>query len=254
MSGAHGLPSPAMPDRWPFLSARWERLLLVSYAVEPARLEPLLPPGLTLDLRDGQAFVSLVAFDFLDTRVLGVPWPGYRSFPEINLRFYVRDTDTRGVCFVREYVPKRLIAAIARWLYNEPYAAAPMTSEWTPSDEGFRLRHTLRLGGRKQTIEAQLTGQPHRPPADSVEHFFKEHQWGFGTTRGGRLARYEVWHPHWDCLAVGDLSLDWDWGAVYGPQWADLADAEPYHVGFALGSEIRVYGRSVSAPPSEAIP
>ena len=72
---------------FPFLTARWSNLFLASYAVPPALLEERLPPGLTLDLRDGQAFVSLVAFEFLNTRVLGVPWPGHVNFAELNLRF-----------------------------------------------------------------------------------------------------------------------------------------------------------------------
>lgn len=54
----------------PFLTACWKHLILVNYAVEAERLLPHLPPGLTLDLLDGQAHMSLVAFDFLDTR-----WP-----------------------------------------------------------------------------------------------------------------------------------------------------------------------------------
>ena len=81
-----------------------------------------------LDRYDGSPYVSLVAFDFLETRVGGIPWPGFTSFPEINLRFYVRDGDRRGVCFVREIVPKALISFIARALYDEPYVTAPITS------------------------------------------------------------------------------------------------------------------------------
>src|SRR5882672_8618368 len=96
--------SPAIKSGWSFLTARWTNLFLATYAVPQELLRPRLPPGLDLDLRDGQAFVSLVAFDFLDTRVLGVPWPGYRNFPELNLRFYVRHGERRGVVFVREYV------------------------------------------------------------------------------------------------------------------------------------------------------
>ena len=60
--------------------------------------------------------------------VLGVPWPGYRNFPEINLRFYVRRGDERGVVFVREFVPQRLVAWLARVFYNEPYRAATMST------------------------------------------------------------------------------------------------------------------------------
>ena len=101
-------------------------LVLATYPVAPALLERRLPPGLSLDLRDGQAFVSLVAFDFLDMCVLGRSWPGYRNFPELNLRFYVHDGEGRGVVFIREFVPHRLVAWLARVLYNEPYLAAPI--------------------------------------------------------------------------------------------------------------------------------
>src|SRR5262249_58326885 len=97
-------------------------------AVPDDRPRPALPPGLELDRRDGRAFASLVAFDFLDTRVLGVPWPGYRNFPEVNLRFYVRRGGERGVVFVREFVPARLVAWLARQIYNEPYTALRMSS------------------------------------------------------------------------------------------------------------------------------
>ena len=72
-----------------FLTARWSNLFLATYAVPEGLLRSRLPPGLELDRRDGQCFASLVAFDFLDTRVLGVPWPGFRHFPEVNLAVYV---------------------------------------------------------------------------------------------------------------------------------------------------------------------
>src|SRR5262245_26571807 len=114
---------------FPFLTARWSNLFLATYAVPHDLLRPRLPPGLELDIWERQAFVSLVAFDFLQTRVLGVPWPGYRDFPEVNLRFYVRHGNQRGVTFIREFVPRRLVAWMARLLYNEPYVAAPMRSQ-----------------------------------------------------------------------------------------------------------------------------
>src|SRR6516165_5771072 len=97
----------------PFLTARWTNLFLATYPVSPQLLLPRLPRGLALDTRDGNAFVSVVAFEFLDTRVLGVPWPGYRNFTELNLRFYVRHGGDRGVVFVREFVPHHLVAWLA---------------------------------------------------------------------------------------------------------------------------------------------
>ena len=146
-----------------FLTAHWKNLCLVTYAVPPALLEPRLPEGLSLDTRGGDAFVSLVAFDFLETRVLGVPWPGYRHFPEINLRFYVRHGAQRGVVFIRELVPKRLIASLARSLYNEPYLAIPMKSRTT------REGGTITVATRNMDAgEAAASGWKGLAPGDFV--------------------------------------------------------------------------------------
>jgi uncharacterized protein len=238
--------TPEKPDRISFLSARWERLLLLTYDIDPQLLAPYLPPGIVPDTIDERAFISLVAFDFLDTKVIGIRWTGYINFPEINLRFYVRHPDgRRGVVFIREYVPKRLIAWLARMLYNEPYQAAPMTSSWTESEDSFQLQHELRVGTAVQQLQVELGKNPAMSTEDSMDHFFKEHSWGFGQTRSGRLLEYEVWHPFWETLPVKNCTLKWDWGAVYGEEWAFLANQKPFHKAFALGSEIRVYPKSI---------
>src|SRR3989442_9486339 len=117
---------PMKTVRRPFLTARWSKLAILTWEAPPALLEPHLPAGLELDRRDGAAFASLVAFDFLDTRVLGIPWPGFTRFPEVNLRFYVRRGERRGVVFIREFVPQAIVAWLARALYHEPYLGAPL--------------------------------------------------------------------------------------------------------------------------------
>jgi uncharacterized protein len=225
----------------PFLTAWWSNLFLATYAVPPEVLERRLPRGLALDMRDGHAFVSLVAFDFLNTRVLRVPWPGYRNFPEINLRFYVRWGAERGVVFVREFVPSRMVAALARLLYNEPYAAVPMRSTVREMPAEIDVEHRLVTDGREHTIRVRGSKPPTRPNETSIEHFFKEHRWGYGVTRGGQTVRYEVVHAQWDVYAVQQFSVDLDWSAVYGPEWGFLADAQPYSTVLAAGSPIAVY-------------
>ena len=225
----------------PFLTAKWHNLFLATYAVPPALLQPRLPAGLTLDLRDGSAFVSLVGFEFLDTRVLGVGWPGYRNFAELNLRFYVRLGDERGVVFVREFVPQRLIAWIARWLYNEPYLAAPITATKQVSDAEVKMHYCLRFAGREHHVQVTGSKPAVRPADDSLEHFFKEHKWGFGVTRSGRALRYEVEHPVWDCYPVREYTLDFDFAAVYGPEWGFLGREKPHSAVLAAGSGVKVF-------------
>src|SRR3984893_14226854 len=103
---------------------------MLNYVIDPAIIAPLVPPGTELDFENGETFVSVVGFLFLDSRLLGLPVPLHRDFEEVSLRFYVRkesaDPGRRGVVFVRELVPKRAIAVIARTFYGEPYFALPM--------------------------------------------------------------------------------------------------------------------------------
>jgi uncharacterized protein YqjF (DUF2071 family) len=229
-----------------FLTARWSNLFLATYAVPPALLEKRLPPGLHLDTRDGSAFVSLVAFEFLDTRVLGIPWPGYRNFAELNLRCYVHrrlpdGKEERGVQFIREFVPQRLVAWMARWLYNEPYLAAPLTGTRQEDGETITMDYRLRFAGREHRITVTGAKPAFRPAETSDEHFFKEHRWGFGTTRRGQALRYEVDHPTWDVYRVLSHQLDFDWKLVYGPEWEFLGQASPYSTVLAVGSPVRVF-------------
>ena len=226
-----------------FLSAQWRDLIIASYGVDPGLLEQRLPDGLELDLFQGQAVCSLVGFMFLDTRVLGVAWPGYRDFPEINLRFYVREQGSgrRGVVFVRELVRSRFVAQIARRLYNEPYVRAEIESE-IDQGETRSVRYGFSSNGGCGMMRVVSAPEHAIPGEDSTEHWFKEHQWGYGSTRGGRTLRYEVQHPHWGCHRVHEHEIDVDWGAIYGDAWSHMAEAEPLSVVHAVGSGIKVFG------------
>ena len=115
-----------------FLTAEWRWLLMLHHEVSASDLQPLVPPGTELDTREGRHLVGLVAFRFLDTRLLRVPIPFHRDFEEVNLRFYVRRKAEgkwrRGVVFIRELVPRWAIATIARLAYGEPYSSCRMDS------------------------------------------------------------------------------------------------------------------------------
>jgi uncharacterized protein len=224
-----------------FLTARWCNLILANFAVPEELLRPLVPPGCELDRRDGACWASLVGFQFLGTRVFGVGWPGFRNFPEWNLRFYVSHEGQRGVCFVREFVPQWTVATMARVLYNEPYRAARMSMDVKELPDTLSATYTVKWGGRVHSLRAVGAKPAIRPRADSLEHWFKEHAWGFGTSRRGKLVRYEVNHPEWDTLPVREFAFDVDWALMYGPEWAPMNGVQPASVVLAAGSEISVY-------------
>src|SRR5947207_15761974 len=103
---------------------------MLNYGVDPRLITPLVPAETEIDFENGETFLSVVGFLFLDTRLLGLPIPLHRDFEEVNLRFYVRrkspDTSRRGLVFVRELVPRRAIALVARAFYGDRYFAVPM--------------------------------------------------------------------------------------------------------------------------------
>jgi len=227
--------------RRPFLTARWVNVALVSYPVPDAVLAPRLPRGLALDRWEGQAFVSLVAFDFVDTRVAGVAWPGFTRFPEVNLRFYVRDGDRRGVVFLRELVPARMVALLARLLYNEPYRVARLRSATETWSDRIGIAHEFVWAGRRQRVAVEGR-RPAEPAAETgATHFFKEHAWGYGIDRRGGLLRYAVDHPRWHVHPDAMARVELDFGAVYGPEWGFLTGLVPEHVALAEGSPVAVY-------------
>lgn len=231
--------SPASP-RKPFLTAQWRNLLVVTYPVADERLAGLVPAGVELDHLEGRARVSLVAFEFARTRVYGLPIPGHIRFPEINLRFYVRSGADRGIVFIREFVPRRAVSAVARARYNEPYVRIPMRSAAEPA-VGDRLRISHVFGRPASRIAAEADRQGTPPTEQSAEYWLTHHLFGFGQTRRGQGRQYRVEHPVWPLHPVRALTLDVDFAGLYGTEWAFLGDAEPGHVTFAAGSEVAVY-------------
>jgi uncharacterized protein YqjF (DUF2071 family) len=231
-------PGPARP----LLTARWENLIAVTYPVAEELLAPHVPPGVEVDRLGGEARVSLVAFDFTRTRLYGLAIPGHTRFPEINLRFYVRDGDDRGIVFIREFVPRRAVAVVARIRYNEPYRRIPMRSAVRPAGRsGERLRVTHAFAGGTSRVTAEVDARGALPAEGSDERWLTHQEFGFGRTRRGARRRYRVEHPVWPLHPVRELALDVDFAGLYGPEWAFLGDSEPSHVTFAAGSAVALF-------------
>src|SRR4026209_1119834 len=148
----------------PFLTARWEDLVLLNYPRPQHILESLVPRGTVLDLWDGDALVSLVGFLFRKTRLDGLRIPLRQRFEQVNLRFYVRRLTSSGetrcaVVFVRELVPRHAIAAVARWVYNEPYLAASMGHRPSLTDtDGGAVAYSWSYRGEPFVLGADVHG------------------------------------------------------------------------------------------------
>jgi len=239
-----------MATQRPFLTAAWRHLAMLNYEVPRHVLEPLVPAGTELDEFAGATLGTIVGFRFLETRVLGVPVPGHRDFDEVNLRFYVRRRTEdgawrRAVVFVRELVPRRAIALVARWCYNEPYAAVPMRHELAleRAVDGAPggAAYLWRVAGRWHRLEVRTVGRPALPQPGSEADFVTEHYWGCTRQRDAGSKEYQVAHAPWRAWETAGAALDCDVRSVYGAAFAECLAGPPRSAFLAEGSAVTVH-------------
>lgn len=227
-----------------FLKARWKNLIMANYAVDPALLEPYLPPGTELDYHEGKTYLSLVGFLFAGTRIFGLPIPGVGTFEEINLRFYVvRKEDNlkkRGVVFIQEAVPYKSVARMANWLYNERYAVIPTYHSWQKDSRQKEISYYWKKSGHWNHLKAFADVRFKPMIRGSIEEFIFEHYHGYARISDSQSSAYEVEHPRWMIHDIHRYEVECDFGAMYGEPFAFLSKQIPSSVMLARGSKVAV--------------
>jgi uncharacterized protein len=224
-----------------FLTAEWRKLIMAQYIVDPATLAPWLPAGVELDLFQNRCYVSLVGFLFDNTRLKGFRIPFHTRFEEINLRFYVRRGEKRGVVFIREFVPRAAITLIARTLYDEPYATLPTRSSIVATPQELNVRYDWRHGKVWQSLAVAASPVAQPIPAGSEEEFLTEHYWGYTKRHNGSTSEYGVRHPRWQIYPILRHEIVADFAALYGPSFAALNPKQPASILLAEGSAVSVH-------------
>lgn len=236
------LPRPGLPERRrPSLTARWSNLVILTYDVEATLVRPWLASGVEPDLVDGRALVSLVAFDFVDTRFRGRRIPGFIDFPEINFRTYVTRDDRPGVVAIRELVPSPLAAAIGRLRFNEPFRSAPMESRTSSMGEELVIEHRWRWKDRRYFLRLTADQTSTAATTEGPAHNLLGRRWAYGRNRRGEPIVLRVEHPEWALRRVRTLDFDVDFGALYGPEWAVLNTRQPISSYLAVGSAVSIF-------------
>jgi uncharacterized protein len=157
-----------------------------------------------VDAFQGSAWLGVVPFWLDRIKVRGVPSVlSARSFPDLNVRTYVRDQFTRSpgiYCF--SFDASSLLATVAaRAMYNLPYHWSSMMLEQR-SEREFAFYSRRRLAGRPVIFNARYRGlgpssrlAEHRP--GSLEHFVTERSCLFSTDRTGQPVRSNLHYVPW---------------------------------------------------------
>jgi hypothetical protein len=218
-----------------FLSAKWLNLVHLSFLADPKLLLKYKPPNIDFDTIDNKAVISLVVFNFEDTQIKGIPLPIYGNFSELNLRFNVKDELGlySGIVFIKEMIPRPIMAEAANFLYNENYEVRDIKSNIVDYEGSDLIKFEYSAdGGHEINVVAEK--RTLTPPENSVKHTLKQRNAGFGIFNG-KTIMYRVEHSIWEIYPVINYSYRIDFKKLFGAEWGFLNDSEPFDITLAKG-------------------
>jgi uncharacterized protein YqjF (DUF2071 family) len=227
-----------------FLKANWGNIIMANYAIDPEILKPFLPKGVELDLYNGKAYVSLVGFMFKKTKLFNIPIPFFGTFEEINLRFYVQRKEEgitkRGVVFINETIPYRIVAWMANKLYNEHYTVVPTRHSIVENSDSKKIKFDWLLNKKWNSIYVEASNESFKMENNTLEKFIYEHYFGYTKIDENNTEEYRLQHPSWKINTVLNSKIDCDFKAMYGESFSVLNDTEPEAVFIAEGSSVKI--------------
>lgn len=233
-----------------FLKAQWHNLIMVNYQVEPDVLLPYLPKGVELDYFQGKVYVSLVGFLFKDSSIFNIPIPLMGTFEEVNLRFYVirkvGNETRRGVVFINETVPNKIVAWVANKLYKEHYIAIPTKHNWVLNSHKKEIQYRWKVQSKWNSMKVEADATKQKMETGSIEEFIFEHYYGYTKVNEQHSIEYKINHPSWEINTIQHYEIECDFAAFYGNDFAILNTTKPHSVMLAEGSAISVDWKRIS--------
>lgn len=175
----------------------WRDGLFVHWPVEPDRLRPHVPDRLTLETRDGRAWLSVLPFVLTEVGLRGTPAVTRLAFPELNVRTYVRYRGDPGLYFFSIDVDNALVAATVGRTTRLPVYRARMrvgaTEENRVAFESERAGSgpTARFAATYRPDGAVFTADP-----GTLAYWLAERRRFYAPDSGGVLTG-EVAHDPW---------------------------------------------------------
>lgn len=253
----------------PLFVAAWERVLMIHLEVDAEVLQRDVP--YQLDLYDGRAFVSLVAFTLRGMRPSIGGQLGAWLFRPIatheflNVRTYVRHHDEPGIHFLAEWLSSKLAVWLGPATFGLPYRHGRIRydHDWqrgvlcgSVTDVRTRLNLEYRAG-----LESGVTSAFAPCENGTLDEWLMERYTAFNSA-GGRRRFFRVWHPPWlqrtANVELGDVSLleeNWRWfgearpaGANFSPGFQKVWMGRPHRAGKSCVARVFHGRNSITAP------
>lgn len=211
-----------LPNRPWVMRMTWSELLFAHWSVEPDLVASRLPAGVTLDTREGKAWVGVVPF--LMSKVaprLCPPIPLLSRFLELNVRTYVTVDGKPGVWFFSLDAESRVAVRTARATFNLPYMDATMSMK---TQQDGRIEYTSHRTHRGEPAAEYAASYAASGPfkeaeTGSLEHWLTARYCLYSASRRGRIYRGEIDHPPWSLAPASYDERINSMGAGLGFQW-----------------------------------
>lgn len=205
----------------PLFLATWDRAVFIHYEADPSLLQRQVP--FQLDLRDGRAFVSIVAFTLLRMR----PRIGGRlgewlfkpiaSHGFLNIRTYVQHHGEPGIFFLAEWLSNWLSVPLGPSTFGLPYRFGQL--DYKHGDCGNEIRGTVTAREGRLSYEARIPAASFEScDAGSLPEFLLERYTAF-TCQGRRLRLFRVWHEPWQEMPIDIEVSSYELIASTGAWW-----------------------------------
>lgn len=177
---------------------RWSDLAFLHWPISVDVLRPWIPPALAIDTFEGTAWLGIVPFRMEDTRHRLLPRiPTTHTFPEVNVRTYVRSADRAGVWFFSLNAASWLAVWGARTMFNLPYYHASMQIQSGPGEIRYSSVRTGKHSPGEFKATYGSTGDSFIAKHGTLEYWLTERYCLFGQQRSGAVYYIDVHHLSW---------------------------------------------------------
>lgn len=219
-------------SQWKFYQ-EWNNAIFLHYQVELIDLEKFVPKELEIDLFEGKAWVSVVAFTMENIRPRNLPsFPPVSNFDEINIRTYVKSNTKTGVYFLSIEGGTRLSCRIAKSISKLPYrfsAIERSENKYLSRNTEFKDKLDIEFDiGRKVLEKTEL------------DKWLTERYALFQDTNTS-INEFEIHHLEWPIFEIDLRKVTFNY-----PRFDTLIKGNPNKIQYSSGVKVLAWGKNVT--------